>query len=117
MPIRKLKPIEERDPYAAAVLKAFDEFAEKFPPIGSIPKNEKELSAELRCVELAKRIQAEIDEKVGLSTLEWLLHDCEANVFWHAGANVFVVGEWRFQAPTLAEAIAIASKGFKEKQT
>lgn len=128
MPTRKLKPIEERDPYAAAVLNAFDEFAEKFPP--AEPPTPEELAAEARCAELAKTIQAEreelelaLDAQIGVNAqlckefagLEWLLREHRVLVFWHREERVFIVGEWRFQAPTLGEAIALAVEGFKGK--
>lgn len=160
MPVRKLKPIEERDPYAAAVLNAFDELQEKFPAAETIQPTAEELAAEKRCAELAEKIQhltapqptlkemavkpTEIDklkEALRLSlaysadlgwaldaqqavnaqlckeiaNLEWLIRDCKANVFWHSGASAFVIGEWRYQGPTLAEAISFATKGFQEK--
>lgn len=160
MPKRKLKPIEERDPYAAAVLNAFDEMKEKFPPAEAVRQTPEELAAESRVAELAKRIQAQSTKGNGLeeliaakveieklnealqksfaysdelgwaldaqnavnaqlckefSGLEWLLREHKAQVFWHAGVNLFVVGEWQYQAANLGDAVALAVKGFKEK--
>lgn len=69
MPIRKLKPIEERDPYAAAVLNAFDEMKEKFPSAEVVRPTLEELAAESRVAELAKRIRAESAKGNGLEEL------------------------------------------------
>lgn len=33
MPLKKLRPIEERDPYAALVLEAFDRLEQGLPPL------------------------------------------------------------------------------------
>lgn len=110
MPVRKLKPIEERDPYAAAVLNAFDEQDQ----LAALRRELAAAQAERDELGWALDAQNAVNAQLckDFAGLEWLLRERKA-VFWHAGVNVFVVGEWRYQAPTLTEAIALAVKGFK----